>query len=100
MTASAEDFCRDYARRLQHAFQTASMDGIAELATALLAALQSRTKVFLAGNGGSAGNAIHLANDFLYGIAKDDGFGSTRRSTDRASTSSITSFNKASKSSA
>jgi D-sedoheptulose 7-phosphate isomerase len=26
-------------------------------------------QVFLCGNGGSAANAIHLANDFLYGIA-------------------------------
>ena len=26
--------------------------------------------MFFCGNGGRAGNAIHLANDFLYGIAK------------------------------
>lgn len=32
-------------------------------------------RVFLCGNGGSAGNAIHLANDFLYGIAKQTGGG-------------------------
>jgi D-sedoheptulose 7-phosphate isomerase len=31
--------------------------------------------VFLCGNGGSAGNAIHLANDFLYGISKTFGAG-------------------------
>jgi D-sedoheptulose 7-phosphate isomerase len=31
--------------------------------------------VFFCGNGGSAGNAIHLANDFLYGIAKRTGGG-------------------------
>jgi D-sedoheptulose 7-phosphate isomerase len=31
--------------------------------------------VFLCGNGGSAGNAIHLANDFLYGISKTLGSG-------------------------
>jgi len=30
---------------------------------------------FLCGNGGSAGNAIHLANDFLYGINKHTGKG-------------------------
>ena len=32
-------------------------------------------QVFFCGNGGSAGNAIHLANDFLYGIAKRTGAG-------------------------
>ena len=31
--------------------------------------------MFFCGNGGSAGNAIHLANDFLYGIAKKTGGG-------------------------
>src|SRR5213079_3704559 len=35
----------------------------------------SNRQVFLCGNGGSAGNAIHLANDFLYGISKRPGSG-------------------------
>jgi D-sedoheptulose 7-phosphate isomerase len=32
-------------------------------------------QLFLCGNGGSAANAIHLANDFLYGIDKVSGRG-------------------------
>jgi D-sedoheptulose 7-phosphate isomerase len=32
-------------------------------------------QVFLCGNGGSAANAIHLANDFIYGISKTPGVG-------------------------
>ena len=32
-------------------------------------------KVAVCGNGGSAGNAIHLANDFIYGIDKKNGVG-------------------------
>ena len=32
-------------------------------------------QVLFCGNGGSAGNAIHLANDFVYGIAKKTGGG-------------------------
>ena len=28
---------------------------------------------FICGNGGSAGNAIHLANDFIYGVSPTDG---------------------------
>jgi D-sedoheptulose 7-phosphate isomerase len=31
--------------------------------------------VYLCGNGGSAANAIHLANDFLYGVGKKKGIG-------------------------
>ena len=31
--------------------------------------------LYLCGNGGSAGNAVHLANDLVYGIAKGDGLG-------------------------
>jgi D-sedoheptulose 7-phosphate isomerase len=34
-----------------------------------------KRQVFFCGNGGSAGNAVHLANDFLYGIAKKTGGG-------------------------
>ena len=33
------------------------------------------SQVFICGNGGSAGNAIHIANDYLYGIAKRPGGG-------------------------
>jgi D-sedoheptulose 7-phosphate isomerase len=32
-------------------------------------------QVFLIGNGGSGGNAIHLANDLLYGVSKSLGQG-------------------------
>ena len=39
------------------------------LAESILEAWGNRRQLFLCGNGGSAGNAIHLANDFLYGIA-------------------------------
>ena len=31
--------------------------------------------MFIAGNGGSAGNAVHLANDFLYAMSKRPGSG-------------------------
>lgn len=41
---------------------------IAALAEKLLDCCRSNKQVFICGNGGSAGNAVHLANDFLYGI--------------------------------
>jgi len=65
----------DYATRLQKVLQGASWDGVESLARDLLQCWQSRHQVFLCGNGGSAGNAIHLANDFLYGISKTFGAG-------------------------
>ena len=37
--------------------------------------MERKTKRVFCGNGGSDGNAIHLANDFLYGISKSDGKG-------------------------
>lgn len=45
------------------------------LAKDLLNCWQSGRQVFLAGNGGSAGNANHIANDFLYPISKQFGSG-------------------------
>ena len=38
------------------------------LAKSMLEAWKNNRQLFLCGNGGSAGNAIHLANDFLYGV--------------------------------
>ncbi|MGE3303642.1 MAG: SIS domain-containing protein [Hyphomonadaceae bacterium] len=46
---------------------------LAPLAAKLAECTRTRKQVFLAGNGGSAGNAVHLANDFLYGVAKNPG---------------------------
>lgn len=38
-------------------------------------AWQNKGKLFICGNGGSAANAIHLANDFNYGIDRKSGIG-------------------------
>jgi len=47
----------------------------AELANALLEAWRSDKSIYFCGNGGSAGNAIHLANDFIYGAGRGLGKG-------------------------
>jgi D-sedoheptulose 7-phosphate isomerase len=65
----------DYSRRLQDVLESADWSGVHQLAQAMLESWQQGRRVFLCGNGGSAGNAIHLANDFLYGIAKTTGGG-------------------------
>lgn len=62
-----------YIERLNRVLATADWAPVEQLADALFEAVQSRRQVFLCGNGGSAGNATHLANDFLYGIQPDGG---------------------------
>jgi len=65
----------DYALRLRKVLQDVSWQGVEELARELLDCWKTGRQLFLCGNGGSAGNAIHLANDFLYGISKTCGSG-------------------------
>jgi D-sedoheptulose 7-phosphate isomerase len=67
------EFAQDYFSRLKKALDQVPLEPIEALASALLLAWQSNRQVFIFGNGGSAGNAIHLANDFLYGISKQFG---------------------------
>lgn len=64
-----------YSGRLQEVLRTASWEAVDLLARDLLACWRDRRQVFLCGNGGSAGNAMHLANDFLYGVSKQHGSG-------------------------
>jgi len=67
--------CADYAKRLQQVLAGADWAPAAVLAEELRDCWASGRQVFLAGNGGSAGNAVHLANDLLYGISKTCGSG-------------------------
>lgn len=74
-TLSAKDLIHDYSSRLQKVLASSDWSGVNLLAQDMLRCWQERRQVFFCGNGGSAGNAIHLANDFLYGIAKKTGGG-------------------------
>ena len=73
--SSAKPLFADYARRLQSVLLTSDWSGVERLAAELASCWRDGRQVFLCGNGGSAGNAIHLANDFLYGISKTFGSG-------------------------
>jgi len=48
---------------------------VEKLARAMSFAWQEGRHLYICGNGGSAANAIHLANDYLYGISREDGIG-------------------------
>jgi len=65
----------DYAGRLQKVLQSSSWEGVELLGHDLLECWKAKKQVFLCGNGGSAGNAAHMANDFLYGVSKTYGSG-------------------------
>lgn len=62
-----------YVERLQSVLSNTDWSPVETLADVLLEAVAQKRQVFLCGNGGSAGNAIHLANDFLYGIEPTGG---------------------------
>ena len=68
-------FASAYSDRLAAALRAIPTDAVGKLSDALFQAWTTRRQVFLFGNGGSAGNAIHIANDLIYGIAKTFGSG-------------------------
>lgn len=66
-TEAVQSF-RGYAARLDRALQAADWLAVEALAQAILEAWTSGRRLFICGNGGSAANALHLANDLHYGI--------------------------------
>ncbi|SVE41877.1 uncharacterized protein METZ01_LOCUS494731 [marine metagenome] len=60
-----------YSKQMVNLLQDRNWDDVLELATAIQEVWRKNGQLFICGNGGSAGNAIHLANDFLYGVAND-----------------------------
>jgi len=68
-------FAANYLARETEAFSRIPMAQVELLAMELLDCWQTGRQVFLIGNGGSAANAVHLANDFIYGISKKFGSG-------------------------
>lgn len=65
----------DYSSRLGAALQGFDWTPVERLAYDLRDCWQSGRQVFLCGNGGSGGNANHLANDLLYALSKTKGSG-------------------------
>ena len=57
-----------YLKHLQESFSPAILESIESLAKELLQAWRQGRHVYICGNGGSAANALHMANDFHYGI--------------------------------
>jgi D-sedoheptulose 7-phosphate isomerase len=68
-------FFADYAERLRKTLAAADLAPVETLAGAMLEAWRTGRSVYLCGNGGSAGNAIHLVNDFIFGALRGKGPG-------------------------
>ena len=64
-----------YAQRLCSVLTSTDWSAVALLTKGVQEAWEAGHQVFLCGNGGSAGNAVHLANDYIYGVAKRTGGG-------------------------
>jgi D-sedoheptulose 7-phosphate isomerase len=69
------DFYKAYVQRIDKVLNKFSWESVHQLSLSLQQVWRKGNKVLLCGNGGSAGNAIHLANDFNYGIDKNGGIG-------------------------
>jgi D-sedoheptulose 7-phosphate isomerase len=65
----------DYTKRLNATLEAADFSAVERLAEDLLDCWKTGRHVFIAGNGGSAGNANHLANDLIYPLSKIKGSG-------------------------
>ncbi len=69
---------KNYTGKLSQALSLGAMHQIPTLCEALREAWRGGRIIYLCGNGGSAGNAVHLANDLLYGAGVDNNGGGLR----------------------
>jgi D-sedoheptulose 7-phosphate isomerase len=69
------EYVKKYVEKLTNAINQPAMQEALKLAQWMKDAWQSGNTIYFCGNGGSAGNAIHLANDFTYGAGKKNGLG-------------------------
>ena len=65
----------DYTSRLIDGINKAPWQAIENLTQAMEECWRTGHRLFICGNGGSGANAIHAANDLIYGIGKGEGPG-------------------------
>ena len=66
-TSSFQAFSQNYIQQLNQCFTSEFLSSVEELAKALYKAWANKKNVYICGNGGSAANALHMANDLHYG---------------------------------
>jgi D-sedoheptulose 7-phosphate isomerase len=75
MTTDMHGLIGRYRQAFDAALGLEAMEVVPTLGAALRQAWADGRTIYLCGNGGSAGNANHLANDFLYGAGVTNGAG-------------------------
>jgi len=70
--AGLKELINNYKSELINSLNQDAMGQIAHLAESIKKAWTEGSTLYICGNGGSAGNAIHLANDFLYGAGTEN----------------------------
>lgn len=68
-------FFSDYANKLADVLTEADWSPVLRLSQMLMSLRDKGGRVYLCGNGGSAANAVHLANDLVYAVAEKTGAG-------------------------
>ena len=68
-------FFSDYSKRLADTLDEVNWTSVLRLSKELLATKIRGSRVFLCGNGGSAANANHIANDLVYAATEHTGSG-------------------------
>lgn len=63
-----EELVQSYTHNLNLVLKQLNVDDLQKLVNMLLKLRENRGTLYICGNGGSAGNAVHLANDFTFGI--------------------------------
>ena len=64
-----------YIDTINKTLSSLDLEQVRELENQLIHSIEDNKNVFIFGNGGSAANAIHIANDLIYGITKRFGKG-------------------------
>lgn len=67
-TTQMEELVQSYTHNLSLVLQQLNVADLEKLVNMLLTLRENRGTLYICGNGGSAGNAVHLANDFTFGI--------------------------------
>ena len=62
------NFLHDYIAKLNTSLQHIDINTLSHFVDDLRNIWDRKNTLFICGNGGSAGNAIHIANDFTYGV--------------------------------
>ena len=70
-----KNFVSSYSMRLNNSIASTPYGEVQILAETLQKAWSQKKVIYLCGNGGSAGNAIHIANDWIYGAGVKEGIG-------------------------